>query len=436
MQRCPMHSKFIKRVPSHLWVTASAWLGRSIIALSQIICIPLLLQVLGAERYAVFAVSMSLLGWCALADFGLGYSLQNYISGRRAEGNSYDDLIVTTSAILLPLGMTLMFVLFISANFLGPMLYPTSGLSQNEYVEIFRLSTSLFVITILGTISYRIFYAEQRGYWANIIPALASLIGLLGLLLLKHSLIHVSIWWAFLVFNGPLAAMAAGTLLKLVIVSLLRGGKWSGRYAIDLLQRGASFWLFALLAAFVLQIDYLIIARLLTPQDVVNYNIVTKVLGFIAFFYVAVIQALWPLCSEAASRKKWLEVDLHFFRAIITGGIIILFGGGMLWFFKQTIFNLLSPNHTVDITLELYLSLILYYLIRVWCDSYAMLLQSMSKMRIFFIFVPIQAVLSLLGQTYLAPTMGLQGIVFGLIIAFSFTVMWALPFEYSRIKKS
>jgi hypothetical protein len=68
------------RLPTH-YKAAVIGLGTRVVSGSlHIIAVAYLLQYLGVNLYAVFAVIIGLQGWFGLAEFGLGSSLQNYFS--------------------------------------------------------------------------------------------------------------------------------------------------------------------------------------------------------------------------------------------------------------------------------------------------------------------------------------------------------------------
>src|SRR3954451_20467043 len=88
-------SRLCSSVPRHVVVTASAWISRIVSAAMQLIVVRILIQSLGIESYAVFALLYGLAGWYLLADFGLGFSLQNLISERRQRGEEDSDLVLS-----------------------------------------------------------------------------------------------------------------------------------------------------------------------------------------------------------------------------------------------------------------------------------------------------------------------------------------------------
>ena len=80
-------------LPRHFYVTFSGWFYRIVMALAQVISIPIILRCLGVDSYAIFAVITGLVAWFNLADLGFGYSIQNHISILRVEGKNVRDFL-------------------------------------------------------------------------------------------------------------------------------------------------------------------------------------------------------------------------------------------------------------------------------------------------------------------------------------------------------
>jgi O-antigen/teichoic acid export membrane protein len=85
----------IKQLPRHWVVASSTWISKIIVSLMQIVTIRSLLSYLGEERYAIYnMIAFSLTLWFNLVDFGLGFSLQNFISESRAKKESYENILL------------------------------------------------------------------------------------------------------------------------------------------------------------------------------------------------------------------------------------------------------------------------------------------------------------------------------------------------------
>jgi O-antigen/teichoic acid export membrane protein len=417
----------------HLFVAGSAWISRIIIALVQLVSIRVLMGSLGVEQYAMFALLMGLLHWYMLSDIGLGISTQNRISECRAQEAPYDRYVAAAGLIAILLLFLSILVLYLATPYLAQQfLQAFPAVSAEEKARSFFLTGTLFIAVGIGTISYKVWYAEHRGYLSHIMPAVASLIGLLGIVLLDNSEYGSSIYAAILVFNAPAALLAFGSLLvqfarsaesiRAVNPSIIRGT----------LVRAAKFWITAILATAVLQIDYLVISQVLAPQEIVVYLIATKIFGFIAFFFTSILWALWPTFAESISRGAWDRVKQSLARCIRLGMIFVASATVALVYAAPYISEILAPDQDIQIPTQLILLMGTYHLIRVWNDVYAVILQSMNVLWPLWVFVPVQAVICVGLQYSLAPIYGANGIVLGLIGSFILTVIWGLPLAANR----
>jgi O-antigen/teichoic acid export membrane protein len=177
----------------------------------------------------------------------------------------------------------------------------------------------------------------------------------------------------------------------------------------------------------VLQIDYLIMAQFLAPRQIVEYNLTGKIFNLCFFMYAAILQALWPVCAEAVARHEWDGVLRHMRRYIVVGWILVVCFCCFLVVAMPQLVRILSPKDPVQISVLLIVAFGGYYLLRVWCDTVAMVLQSMSYLRPFWLLVPVQALLCFSLQWLLVPRYGVYGVLLGLCGSFVGTVVWGLP---------
>lgn len=423
------------RIPAHLLVAASAWTGRLAAAVMGLYTIRLLTTVLGTENYAIFAMLVGLQGWYLLGDLGLGSSLQNFISERRAHQESYSSLVRMTGLLALLLVAVGVLLILVVAQFAAPIvLSGFSTQSAPDKVRNFFVSGVLCLIFGIGGISYKIWYAEQRGYLANLMPALAAAISLGWVATIADSGSPDKLFWCLVAMLLPQAVLPMTTFLTQV-GRCSRFSSEGNEKLWPLLQRGLKFWGFAVMSAGVLQIDYIIMSQFLPAHDIVGYNLSNKIFSLALFVYSAVLMALWPVCSEAISKSEWLQVKRHLKKSILMGAGIIAVTTVCLIMFMPEIVKLLSPREHVTVTVNFILLLGFYQLLRVWSDTYAMLLQSMSYLRPFWLYVPFQAVLSFFLQWYLVKEFGVYGVVLGLIGSFIATACWVLPLSFHRRMK-
>lgn len=417
-----------RRIPGHLLVAASAWMSRAVSAVSGLLTIRILMNSLGGERYAVCAVLGGLQGWYMLADLGIGISLQNHISERRARGESSEAYIA--AAALISLLLLLMFGggLLLISPWLGPVILKGFAfLGKEEQVRDFLVVGVLSVCVGIGSAAYKIWYAEQKGYLANIMPALASLTSL-GLIMLLARSTHVDrLFWSLVATIAPMALFPTLAFSWQALRSLKAIPAMDRHVVRPLLTRAGKFWFFGIMAAGVLQIDYVIMSQFLTPHDIVRYNLGNKIFSLIFFVYNAVILALWPVCAEAIAQNSWDKIKGIIKKYISIGFALVVVATLALLQFMPQVMTMLSPREQVEIPLTLILLLGGYYLVRVWTDTFAMVLQSMSYLRPFMLLVPLQAALSIGLQWLFIRQVGVSGAVLGLIGSFLLTVSWVLP---------
>lgn len=416
-------------VPTHLLVAASAWSSRLIMAFVQFASIRVLINGLGIEQFAIFALLTALMGWYMLADMGIGLSLQNHISKRRALKQPYDGYITATLSI----AVILLFLTIIALYFSSPYLAPTYlkqfvQLDDVAKTQLFFTTGALFIGAAIGGISYKIWYAEQKGYFANILPAAGSLIGYIGITFVNDSDLPNKLLYSLVVFLAPSA------ILPLVAVTFqcakhIRNGydKVNSTVFKTIIEQASNFWFLLLITSLSLQIDYLVISQFLKAEDIVVYNLSTRISWFILFLYVSALTALWPVFSEAIAQDDWALVK-HLTKRYLGFGLAFAFTCSLLFVWLMPIaVRFLAPNETIIIPVMFILLLGVYQVLRVWTDTFTMILQSMSDMKPLWIVGPFQAILSITFQWYLAQSMGLYGIILGNILSFSLTSAWFLP---------
>lgn len=415
----------------HWLVAGSAWICRVALIGIRFLLISLLLGYLGIERYAAFSVIISFEGWFFLCDFGLGPSVQNFLSEARAQGS--------TTCLLMRSIMQLVFILFclflILILCVGPLLSDYI-FSNHQYVQAFQVAGIFYGVTAMGTIAYRVLLALQKGYLSYFLQLAASLVGLGALwVMTKNYSGSERLLGSLFCTVGIPALGSALVFLKVFPVRELF-------YKPDFVEikrvalRASHFFGFGLINTAILSIDYLVMIRVLQSEDIVLYNIFSRV--FLALFslYALFLHAVWPLCSELMTLSRLKEVESLIKRYCLYGILFISLMTGGVMLFSSAVIKLFSLEQSVCISLSTIGLFGVYYVVRVICDSYSMLLQSMSHLKIFFIIGPIQALISYEAQRFFSVKYGLNGIVLGLICAFACTALWALPLSvYRKLKK-
>ena len=136
-------------------------------------------RLLGAERYAAFAVLYALNGWFVVCRLGLGFSLQNSISSSIARARGYGGIarrVITVAVFLLLLEFAILVILSSwGGNYL---LRRFTFLAGSDKWVLFLTACTLMLIAGMGQVVYKMWFGEHRGYLSNILPAGSLLVGL------------------------------------------------------------------------------------------------------------------------------------------------------------------------------------------------------------------------------------------------------------------
>jgi O-antigen/teichoic acid export membrane protein len=420
-------------IPRHVWVAISAWISRAVVAIVSLLAIRILLQSLGTEQYSVFAILGGLTAWFLLFDFGSGFAAQNFISERRAKGEPYSNFIAAGTVLSLALLVLAVGFLFLIAtpvaNFLFAQYVDLSSTQKRDLFLVVGLFSS--VVALAGFVN-KVWYARQLGFLANVAPAIGPVIGFVLIKFVAASEIPNKLYWSCVAFFAPpaiLMLIAASTLLPSISRQRFET-VWRDIKLI--LRRGRGHWLFAVLAAITLKIDYIVMSQTLRGSDIVSYNIASMIFTSIFFIYAALLAALWPSCAEAIARNHWHEIGGYLRRYISLGIVLIVVATSLIALLRPQILQLLSPKTPVSLGLGLICLFGIYFVIRVWTDTFGMILQSISAMKIFLIAVPIEAAIAVALQIVFVRQFGPLGIPAALIVAYLCTVSWIMPVTLYR----
>lgn len=414
----------------YMLVAASAWLSKLANAGSQIVSINLLIKYCGTENYAVFSLLTGLSTWFMLGDLGLGYAMQNKVSERRALNSDYTIELIMGFSLGLSALVIFAIVSYNLSSVLGVRyLQQFTCLSLRNKGIYLATASLLLLATTFGAMIYKVWYAEQRGYIANTMAAIGSMSSLVGVWLVAHSQIPDKLFWSLIAYLTPpmLLPFSAGfgrLISALRSYKLIRG---FDEYKTILTSAGR-FWGLAAMSTFVLCVDMIVISQYLPTSQIVSYTITAKLFGLALTIYVAVLMALWPICSELCARGQWAEA-INLAKKHIKWGMALIAAITLIFCaLKAPILRIMAGRgNEPTIPLTFIILMGCYHAIRVWTDTYSMILQSSSRLRCFWLWVPMQGIINVSLQLLLAPRFGLVGVVVALIISFLVTVSWSLP---------
>jgi O-antigen/teichoic acid export membrane protein len=287
------------------------------------------------------------------------------------------------------------------------------------------------LIAGIGQVAYKVWYGEQKGYLSNIFPAFSQILGLCAVAIAMH-------------FHGRLESLILCYLIPPALFGMFSLGKlWMEHSAVQesrgqemkpLLRNALAFGGFSFLASAVLLVDLPIISQYLPPRQIATYAVVSRVFAFVFLIYTSALLALWPVCAEHLAVHDWEPVKRSVRNYIMGGCVIVVVFTLAVAAKLSLIASIIAPGARLEVPVRAMLAFGIYYIVRVWTDTYAMVLQSRSHLRPLWISTPIQAILSVVLQIALIQRLGLQGAVWGMIGSFLFTAAWILPWSVIRMR--
>lgn len=409
------------------------WANRLISAAVQIVTVRVLIDHFGQSGYAVYALFSSLLVWFGLLDFGLGFSLQNFVSEDLVTGeDSLAPYLVAARTFLLAAMALCLCVLPFVSLLCAPLLFRQFHLfGDRTAVLLLDVVGATFILFTGGGVGLKLFYAFNKSYLPSFVAMLSSLLSFGAILLLANAVISHKLFWTLFAAFLPSALLSGGVTIHLFWPY---AAEWHQvKFALRrLIQRASWFWGFSVLSTVTLNSDMLVVSQVVPPQAMASYAILMRIFTVGMSLFSSFLQYSWPRFTEHYTLKNRSAIDRLLVKNIaigislsttITLAILILSG---------QIVALLAPGRHLLLPFSTCLLFGIYFSVRARVDTHAIFLHSISKNAALTGFVFLQSIISVAAQVYLGKRIGIDGVILGLIISFLTTVFWAIPMLTGR----
>lgn len=427
---------FGRRFPVYLIVTSSSLISKGITSILGIISIRILTDNLSDDAYAIIVLLTNIFVWFTLFDFGIGHSLQNYISEANAKKENSSAYIfwgAIAGILIFILGLGFFYW---SSSYLGNLyLKGFSNYAVDRKAFLFFVSSSMWLLNITGDIAYKIWYGQNKGYIPNILIGIARSLSFIGILILAANPDLNDTLYYLVISILPLGAFPMICLFYHLIKNFEGRKENAFKILSKLLSRGYRFWIFTAFLFIPFQTDYLFISQYLQENDVVQYNFYKKIFDMIFFLYTALLAALWPEFAEALVRNEWSMVIGKIKKYLKLGILYIGAATTMVFIFDEQIKSVLMPSANFELSHLLLILMGVYFTLRVWSDSFQVILQSNNQLGTLMLFSFLSLTINITLQWSLVETFGLQGIVIGLIAPIILTTAWAYPRKVFQLAK-
>ena len=319
------------------WSAFASATAKAISISTTLITIPLTLHYLGAERYGMWMTMSALIAMLSFADLGIGNGLINAVASahgsddrcaiQRYISSAFFLLTVIAASVIVIFGCTYPYVPWFT------IFNVRDELARQEAGPALAVLVTCFALMIPAGIVQRTQMGLQRGFLASMWQCIASVVGLIGVL--------ISIWFEaglpWLVFSLVGAPLAVSMLNGLLFFSHVYPDIAPKLNAVSrdamkhVAHTGLLFLILQIAGAITFTSDNLIIAHFLGASAVTQYAVPEKLFSVISFGLSIALMPLWPAYSEAIARGDLLWVRTTFRRSFLTViGLSALFSGIMI----------------------------------------------------------------------------------------------------------
>ncbi len=301
--------------------TMASLVSRSINLLASLVSIPLTFHYLGAERYGLWMVLISLISVMGFADLGIGIGVMNAIAEAHGKDNHELAREYVSSALVLMSGIAA--TLAVAGSIAYPfvpwlrLLNVGSNLVAAEGAKAFLVLFCWFVLNIpLGVVT-RIQSGLQQGYWSQAVGAAGNIVSLLALLLAIR-LRGTLPWLVFASTVGVILATVFNGWLLFRTHPWLTPSRRAYRVssAHKILKLGLMFFVLQVAIAIGFASDNIVITQILGAAAVAVYAVPQKLFLLVAQLVSMAITPLWPAYGEAIARG-----DVAWVRRVFWGSV-------------------------------------------------------------------------------------------------------------------
>lgn len=405
------------------------WIGRGLVIVLSLVNTRLLIELVDVEGLAAYAIIVSLAAWLTLLNLGMPTAVQNLISSSRANG--LDTAKIKSTSFILT---CLLFAIFLPLVILFGYLAWRHLLFKYSFVTPFVvIQCCIFMLfSALGLFFTQILYAEHRATVANLYPAINSgcvTIGLSILIGLGEKSFAIA---TFACFFPMVIIFILGFAQAKISVCF----NYDKKIIQQIWNESKGLLLFASLSACTLAIDYIVMSNLLEPYDVAVYSLSSKVFMTVLTLQTVLLSTYWPQISEAMYSGDYNVARGKVFSVLKTGLLVGTVACATLILMLDWIVPILSGGKVKSVSVGLMLAWSLYVLIRIWSDTFSVGVLSVGKTKVINLYIPFQAISSIIAQYIFATHFGVVGIVLGLVLSFLLTAAWILPLQFFKLTRA
>lgn len=404
---------------------------RGISMILTLISAPIMLHHVDRADYGVLLTLTSIVGWVGYMDVGLGNGLRNKLPELLAKGDFYSaKKIVSSCYVTLAIYVALIIVIFLIVSpfvdWLGVLNSPTSD--AGEIQGLTNVVFISFCIQFLFGLINSILFAYQIPAFQSLFIFVGQFVALIALVIQVYmfdvtSVLQIgavnSIIPPLVLFLGSIGLFR--TKLKEIAPSFkLFEFKSVG----SILSLGLKFFVLQMITIVLFQANSIIIARAVSPEAVVEYNLAFKYVSLLTMIFTIVITPVWSATTDAYVRKDfaWINKTLSFSRKVCIASIFI---GVLMVLASKFVYSIWLGKGSIDINYSTTGLIFLYISFEMLYKVYGTIINGTGKVFAQMILTGIIAIIYIPLAIFLGNLCGLSGVLIANAIVFALNYVWS-----------
>ena len=404
---------------------------RGVSMILTLISAPIMVHHVDRADYGVLLTLTSIVGWVGYMDVGLGNGLRNKLPEFLAKGDFHSaKKIVSSCYVTLAIYVALIIVIFLMVSpfvdWLGVLNSPTSD--AGEIRGLTNVVFIAFCIQFLFGLINSILFAYQMPAFQSLFTFVGQFVALIALVIQVYvfdvtSVLQIgavnSIIPPLVLFWGSIGLFR--TKLKEIAPSFkLFEFKSVG----SILSLGLKFFVLQMITIVLFQANSIIIARVVSPEAVVEYNLAFKYVSLLTMIFTIVITPVWSATTDAYVRKdfEWINKTLSFSRKVCIASIFI---GVLMVLASKFVYGMWLGRGSIDINYSTTGLILLYISFEMLYKVYGTIINGTGKVFAQIILTGIIAIIYIPLAIFLGNLCGLSGVLIANTIVFALNYVWS-----------
>ena len=404
---------------------------RGVSMILTLISAPIMLHHVDRADYGVLLTLTLIVGWVGYMDVGLGNGLRNKLPEILAKGDFHSaKKIVSSCYVTLAIYVALIIVIFLMVSpfvdWLGVLNSPTSD--AGEIRGLTNVVFIAFCIQFLFGLINSILFAYQMPAFQSLFTFVGQFIALIALVIQVYVFDVTSVLQI-----GAVNSMIPPLVLFLGSIGLFRTKLkeiapsfklFEFKSVGSILSLGLKFFVLQMITIVLFQANSIIIARVVSPEAVVEYNLAFKYVSLLTMIFTIVITPVWSATTDAYVRKDfaWINKTISLSRKVCIASIFI---GVLMVLASKFVYGIWLGKGTIDINYSTTSLILLYISFEMLYKVYGTIINGTGKVFAQIILTGVIAIIYIPLAILLGKLFGLSGVLIANAIVFALNYLWS-----------